>query len=54
MKTISTSISLLLLLLGTVTFAQEESIIEDIIKEAEENSQLEILAQEGKQDLLSP
>ena len=46
MKTISTSISLVLLLLGTVTFAQEESIIEDILKEAEENSQLEILAQE--------
>jgi len=46
MKTISTNISLVLLLLGTVTFAQEESIIEDILKEAEENSQLEILAQE--------
>jgi len=46
MKTISKIIVSGLLFLGSFAFAQEQSTIEDIIKEAQENSQLENLAQE--------
>src|SRR6056300_613041 len=46
MKTISKIIVSGLLFLGSFAFAQEQSTIEDIIKEDQENSQLENLAQE--------